>query len=32
MLIDDGVLKRLNVEDSPGKADLSGAAHLLSQM
>ncbi len=32
MLVDDGVVKLLNVEDSPGKADLSGAAHLLSQM
>ncbi|MDE3177092.1 MAG: peroxiredoxin [Pseudomonadota bacterium] len=32
MLVDDGVVKQLNVEDSPGKADLSSAAHLLSQM
>ena len=32
MLIDDGVVKLLNIEESPGKADLSGAAHLLGQM
>jgi len=32
MLVDDGVVRQLNVEDSPGKADLSSAAHLLSQM
>ncbi len=32
MLVDDGVVKQLNVEESPGKADLSSAAHLLSQM
>ncbi len=32
MLVDDGVVKQLNIEESPGKADLSGAAHLLGQM
>jgi peroxiredoxin len=32
MLLEDGVVKVLNVEDSPGKADLSGATHLLGQM
>jgi peroxiredoxin len=32
MLIDDGVVKQLFVEESPGKADLSGAAHLLAAM
>jgi peroxiredoxin len=32
MLIDDGVVKLLNVEESPGKADLSGATHLLAQI
>jgi glutaredoxin/glutathione-dependent peroxiredoxin len=32
MLVEDGVVKILNIEDSPGKADLSGAAHLLAQM
>src|SRR4051812_41155 len=31
-LIDDGVVKILNIEDSPGKADLSSAAHLLAAM
>jgi peroxiredoxin len=32
MLVDDGVVKLLNIEESPGKADLSGATHLLGQM
>jgi peroxiredoxin len=32
MLVDDGVVKALNVEESPGKADLSGAQHLLGQI
>ena len=32
MLIDDGVVKLLNVEELPGKADLSGATHLLAQI
>jgi glutaredoxin/glutathione-dependent peroxiredoxin len=32
MLVDDGVVKQLNVEESPGKADLSSAAHLLAQI
>ncbi len=32
MLVDDGVVKQLFVEESPGKADLSGAAHLLGAM
>jgi peroxiredoxin len=32
MLVDDGVVKLLNIEDAPGKADLSSAAHLLAQM
>jgi len=32
MLVDDGVVKTLNVEESPGKADLSGAPHLLAQI
>jgi len=32
MLVDDGVVKTLNVEESPGKADLSGAQHLLAQI
>ena len=29
MLVDNGVVKSLNVEDSPGKADISGADNLL---
>ena len=32
MLVEDGVVKVLNIEESPGKADLSGAAHLLAQV
>ena len=32
MLVDDGVVKLLNVEDAPGKADLSSASALLAQM
>ena len=29
MLVEDGVVKSLHVEDSPGKADISGAEALL---
>ena len=32
MLVEDGVVKLLNIEESPGKADLSSASHLLAQM
>jgi peroxiredoxin len=32
MLVDDGVVKVLNIEESPGKADLSSASHLLAQI
>jgi len=32
MLVEDGVVKLLNIEEAPGKVDLSGAAHLLAQM
>ena len=32
MLVDDGVVKKLNIEDSPGKADLSSASHLLAEI
>jgi peroxiredoxin len=29
MVVEDGVVKALNVEDAPGKADISGADNLL---
>jgi peroxiredoxin len=29
MIVEDGVVKSLNVEDAPGKADVSGADNLL---
>jgi glutaredoxin/glutathione-dependent peroxiredoxin len=29
MVVDDGVVKTLNIEESPGKADVSGAENLL---
>src|SRR6202167_2348501 len=32
MLLDDGVIKKLNVEDAPGKAEMSSADNLLKQM
>ena len=32
MLVDDGKVVRLNVEDAPGKADVSSAETLLAQM
>ncbi|ALA18181.1 MULTISPECIES: peroxiredoxin [Chelatococcus] len=32
MVVEDGVVTQLNVEDAPGKADVSGAAHLLAQL
>lgn len=32
MLVDDGVVTRLAVEDAPGKADTSGAAALLKDL
>jgi glutaredoxin/glutathione-dependent peroxiredoxin len=32
MLVEDGVVRQLNIEESPGKADMSSASHLLSQM
>lgn len=32
MIIEDGVVKALNVEDVPSKAEASSAAHLLTQL
>jgi glutaredoxin/glutathione-dependent peroxiredoxin len=32
MLVVDGVVKELNIEPEPGKADVSGAEHLLGQI
>ena len=32
MLVKDGVVKELNIEPEPGKADISSAEHLLAQM
>jgi glutaredoxin/glutathione-dependent peroxiredoxin len=32
MLVEDGVIKQLNVEDAPGKAEVSGADNLLKQI
>ncbi len=32
MLVEDGVVKKLNVEEAPGKVELSGADNLLRAM
>jgi peroxiredoxin len=32
MLVEDGVVKQLNIEDAPGKCDISGGQALLGQI
>jgi peroxiredoxin len=32
MLVEDGVVKKLNIEDGPGKCDISGGQALLGQI
>ena len=32
MLIEDGTVKKLNIEDAPGKCDISGGQALLAQI
>jgi glutaredoxin/glutathione-dependent peroxiredoxin len=32
MVVEDGVVKSLNLEEAPGKADISGADNLLKQL
>lgn len=32
MIVDDGVVKTLNIEETPGKAEISGAARILEQL
>ena len=32
MLVDDGMAKRLNIEEAPGKVEISGADALLKQL
>jgi peroxiredoxin len=32
MVVDDGVVRSINVEDTPGKADISGADNLLKSL
>jgi peroxiredoxin len=32
MIVEDGVVKSLNIEDAPGKADISGADNLLKML
>jgi peroxiredoxin len=32
MVVNDGVVKALNIEDAPGKADISGADNLMKSL
>lgn len=32
MLVEDGLVRKLNIEQAPGKADLSGAENMLGQL
>ena len=32
MLVEDGVVKQLNIEDAPGKCNISGGQALLGQI
>ena len=32
MILEDGIVKSLNIEEAPGKADISGADNLLGQL
>ena len=32
MLVEDGVVKKLNIEEAPGKCEISGGAELLAQI
>jgi glutaredoxin/glutathione-dependent peroxiredoxin len=32
MLVEDGVVKQINIEDSPGKAEISAASALICQL
>jgi peroxiredoxin len=32
MIVDDGVVTSVNIEESPGKAEVSGAARILEQL
>jgi peroxiredoxin len=32
MVVEDGVVKSLNVEDTPSKTDISGAENLLKNL